>query len=91
MRKFILCITLIAAVGFGLAFLKNGDPDWLFRMIGLLVFALALWLDYELHLADQEIEMQIQEWQIKQEREHEVLITKTAIRRELIKTWEKIA
>lgn len=86
-------IAVFAVIGitFGIIYLCTGIEKCFLSAAVALIAAFISWILYEMDLADQEIEMQIEEWMIEQEQEHEVLITKTAIRRELIKVWEEIA
>lgn len=86
-------IAVFAVIGitFGIIYILTGIEKCFLSAAVAMIAALISWILYEMDLADQEIEMQIEEWMLEQEQEHEVLITKTAIRRELIKVWEEIA
>lgn len=85
-------IAVFAVIGitFGIIYLCTGIEKCFLSAAVAMIAALISWILYELDLADHEIEMRIEEWMIEQEQDHEVLITKTAIRRELIKVWEEI-
>lgn len=92
-KKMKKAIAVFAVIGitFGIIYCCTGIEKCFLSSAVAMIAALISWIMYEMDLADQEIEMQIEEWMLEQEREHEVLITKTAIRRELIKIWEEIA
>ena len=91
MRKRILFLALAAPMIPALHFLVTGSGDSFCAAIILDTIALALWADYELHLKNEEMEYYIREWGLEEERkarkESELLLTKTAIRRELVKQW----
>lgn len=89
--KRMMVVSGVVGVIAGIAFLFTGMEKLFLTCFICMMAALVSWIEYEMELADKEIEMQIEEWNIQQEREHEVLVTKSAIRRELIKTWEEIA
>ena len=89
--KKVLAVSAMIAAAAGFVYLCTGLTKVFMVCAVAMIAALISWIMYEMELADQEIEMQIEEWMLEQEREHEVLITKTAIRRELIKVWEEIA
>lgn len=89
--KKVLAVSAMIAAAAGFVYLCTGWTKVFMVCAVAMIAALISWIMYEMELADQEIEMQIEEWMLEQEREHEVLITKTAIRRELIKVWEEIA
>lgn len=82
---------LVAAMIPAFGFIATGNPDCFCLTVVLFCIGLLCWIDYEMSLADKEIDMQIEEWNVKQEREKEIIMTKTAIRRELIDQWEKIS
>lgn len=89
--KKVLAVSAMIAAAAGFVYLCTGLTKVFMVCAVAMIAALISWIMYEMELADQEIEMQIEEWMIEQEQEREVLITKTAIRRELIKVWEEIA
>lgn len=91
MRKRILFLALAAPMIPALHFLVTGSGDSFCAAIILGAIALALWADYELHLKNEEMEYYIREWGLEEARksreECELLVTRTAIRRELVKQW----
>lgn len=90
MKKMLIISGLLGTVSGGIYLCTSWDKAFLMCFVCMMA-ALVCWIEYEMDLADQDIEMQIEEWMIEQEQEREMLITKTAIRRELIKVWEDIA
>lgn len=68
-------------------FLETGNPDSFCWACVLSVLTLAAWLDHELELAAKVTDMELEEWQLEQDRRAEVLVTKTALRRELMRAW----
>lgn len=82
---------LVAAMIPAFGYIATGNPECFCFAVILFCVGLLCWIDAEMQLADKEIDMQIEEWAVKQEREKEIIMTKTAIRRELVEQWEKIS
>ena len=87
MRKMITILLSLTACIPAAHFLVTSSPDSFGWACVLGVITLAAWIDYELYLADRVTDMQLREWQLKQDRRAEVLVTKTALRRELMRAW----
>ncbi|MBE6826362.1 MAG: hypothetical protein E7511_05715 [Ruminococcus sp.] len=87
MRKMITILLSLTACIPAVHFLVTSSPDSFCLTCILALIAFALWLDHELYLADRVTDMQLREWQLEQDRRAEVLVTKTALRRELMRAW----
>lgn len=91
MKKYLLPAILAGVLASGLRFLATGSAAAFAVTIALVMIGTVMFIVNEIELANRELDMQIEEWNIRQEREAELLVTKTAIRRELIRVWEEIA
>ncbi|MBE6825876.1 MAG: hypothetical protein E7511_03200 [Ruminococcus sp.] len=87
MKKAIPLLLSLTACIPAVHFLMTSSPDSFCWACVLGVITLAAWIDYELYLADRVTDMQLREWQLKQDRRAEVLVTMTALRRELMRAW----
>lgn len=91
MKPYLFPAILAAVLASGLRFLATGSAVAFAVTIVLVIVGVVMFIEYEIELANRELDMRIEEWNIQQKCEAEIMMTKTAIRRELIRTWEEIA
>lgn len=94
LKKFLLFYFLLVTVCSGADYLFTGNSRSLLAFIVLIVSSLYLFLALEIDLEGEATDNYLDEWKLMQsEAEKEtfrIMLTKSAIRRELIRVWETI-
>lgn len=88
----ILCGCLF--VGSSVHFLATGNPDSFCFAFSTMILLVALWFSYELDLRSNEIENQIESWEIKRKRQQDfrIMLNRREMERkiDLMNEWQKI-
>lgn len=99
MKKAIAAFAVIG-ITFGIIYLCTGIEKCFLSAAVAMIAALSSWIEYEMDLAEQEIEMHYREWKLENQNQQDgmkLILTTTSIERvqkmreDLIEMWKEIA
>lgn len=97
MKKLLIISGLLGTISGGIYLCTSWGQAFLACFVCMMA-ALVCWIEYEMDLADQEIEMHYKEWELENQPDGmKLILTTTSIERaqkmreDLIETWKEIA